>query len=60
MDQWSGRTGDPFESPVTYEEAQERIEGAEGDYREEILLLNRLAQNYVRIALKPERSISTG
>ncbi|MCF0189730.1 MAG: ribonuclease R [Marinilabiliaceae bacterium] len=28
----------------TYEEAQERIEGAEGDYKEEILILNDLAQ----------------
>lgn len=28
----------------TYEEAQEIIEGAEGDYKEEILTLNRLAQ----------------
>ena len=44
LDQWFGRTVIRSNRRFTYEEAQERIEGAEGDYREEILLLNRLAQ----------------
>ena len=44
LDQWFGRTVIRSNRRFTYEEAQERIEGAEGDYQEEILLLNRLAQ----------------
>ena len=44
LDQWFGRTVIRSNRRFTYEEAQERIESAEGDYREEILLLNRLAQ----------------
>lgn len=44
LDQWFGRTLIRSDRRFTYEEAQEMIEGAEGDYKEEILLLNELAQ----------------
>ena len=44
LDQWFGRTLIRSDLRFTYEEAQEMIEGAEGDYKEEILLLNELAQ----------------
>lgn len=44
LDQWFGRTVIRSNRRFTYEEAQEIIEGADGDYKEEILLLNRLAQ----------------
>lgn len=44
LEEWFGRTVIRSNRRFTYEEAQEIIEGAEGDYREEILTLNRLAQ----------------
>lgn len=44
LDQWFGRTLIRSNRRFTYEEAQRIIEGADGDYREEILLLNDLAQ----------------
>lgn len=44
LDQWFGRTLIRSNRRFTYEEAQEIIEGAEGDYKKEILLLNDLAQ----------------
>ena len=44
LDQWFGRTLIRSNRRFTYEEAQEMIEGADGDYRKEILLLNDLAQ----------------
>ena len=43
--QWFGRTIIHSDRRFTYEEAQERIETAEGDLVEEILVLNRLAKN---------------
>lgn len=43
-DQWIGRTVTLSDRRFTYDEAQQVIEGGEGDYKEEILTLNRLAQ----------------
>ena len=45
LDEWFGRTVIHSSRRYTYEEAQEIIEGGEGDYRSEILTLNRLAQS---------------
>lgn len=42
--EWFGRTIILSDRRFTYEEAQEIIEGAEGDFRAEILKLNELAQ----------------
>ena len=42
--QWFGRTIIKSNRRFTYEEAQAMIEGGEGDYKEEILTLNDLAQ----------------
>ncbi|MDR1757026.1 MAG: ribonuclease R [Culturomica sp.] len=42
--QWFGRTVIRSNQRFTYEEAQEVIEGADGKYRKEVLLLNGLAQ----------------
>lgn len=44
LDQWFGRTVIRSNRRFTYEDAQAIIEGADGDYRQEILLLNDLAQ----------------
>lgn len=44
LDQWFGRTVIRSNRRFTYEDAQAIIEGADGDYRKEILLLNDLAQ----------------
>ena len=44
MKQWFGRTIIKSNRRFTYEEAQAMIEGGEGDYKEEILTLNDLAQ----------------
>ena len=44
LEEWFGRTVIRSNRRFTYEEAQEIIEGAEGDYKQEILTLNRLAQ----------------
>lgn len=44
LEQWFGRTVIKSNRRFTYEEAQVVIEGAEGDYKKEILLLNDLAQ----------------
>lgn len=44
LDQWFGRTVIRSNRRFTYEEAQEMIEGAEGDYKSEVLVLNNLAQ----------------
>lgn len=43
LNQWFGRTVIKSNRRFTYEEAQEIIEGAPGDYKEEILSLNTLA-----------------
>ncbi len=42
--QWFGRTVIHSDRRFTYEEAQERIEGQEGDFKEEILILDKLAK----------------
>lgn len=44
LGQWFGRTVICSNRRFTYEEAQAMIEGGEGDYRKEVLLLNDLAQ----------------
>lgn len=44
LEQWFGRTLIRSNRRFTYEEAQEMIEGGEGDYKREVLLLNDLAQ----------------
>lgn len=44
LEQWFGRTVIKSNRRYTYEEAQAIIEGNAGDYKEEILLLNDLAQ----------------
>lgn len=44
QNQWFGRTIIRSNHRFTYEEAQAMIEGGEGDYKQEILLLNDLAQ----------------
>jgi len=43
-DQWIGRTVIKSDKRFSYEEAQALIEGGEGDLKEEILILNDLAQ----------------
>jgi len=43
-DQWIGRTVIKSDKRFSYEEAQALIEGGEGDLKEEILILNNLAQ----------------
>ena len=42
--EWYGRTVTHSDRRFTYEEAQEIIEGANGDFKEEILLLDRIAK----------------
>ena len=44
LDEWFGRTGIYSDRRFAYEEAQQVIETGRGDYAEEILTLNRLAQ----------------
>lgn len=44
LEQWFGRTLIRSNRRFTYEEAQAMIEGGEGDYKKEVLLLNDLAQ----------------
>ncbi len=50
LDEWFGRTAIHSDRRFTYAEAQQTIETGRGDYAEEILTLNRLAQ-----ALRRER-----
>ncbi len=44
LDQWIGRTVINSNRRFNYEEAQQIIEGGEGDFKEELLILNDLAQ----------------
>ncbi len=44
LDEWFGRTVIYSDRRFTYAEAQEIIEGKPGDYQEEVLTLNRLAE----------------
>ena len=43
-DSWFGKTVIHSDRRFTYEEAQEIIEGAEGDYRDEVLILDKIAK----------------
>ncbi len=42
--EWYGRTVTHSDRRFTYEEAQEIIEGAEGDFKEEILIMDKIAK----------------
>ncbi|MFI3303411.1 MAG: ribonuclease R [Rikenellaceae bacterium] len=52
LDEWFGRTVIYSDRRFTYAEAQEIIEGKEGDYQEEVLTLNRLAQGLRKARFK--------
>jgi ribonuclease R len=45
LNQWFGRTVIHSNRRFTYEDAQERIEKKEGDYHEELCILNQIAEN---------------
>lgn len=45
LEEWFGRTVIRSDRRFTYEEAQEIIEGKDGDFQQEVLLLNELAQS---------------
>lgn len=45
LDEWCGKTVIHSDRRFTYEEAQEMIEGKEGDFSQEVNLLNQLSQN---------------
>ncbi len=49
---WLGRTVMRSDRRFTYEEVQEMIEGAEGDHRGEIMLLNEIGQNLRKARFK--------
>jgi ribonuclease R len=49
---WIGKTVTLSDRRFTYEEAQEIIEGAEGDFKEEILTLHGMAQIMKKVRLK--------
>lgn len=51
-DYWLGKTVICSDRRFTYEEAQEIIEGAEGDYKDEILLLNEIAKSLRAVRFK--------
>lgn len=51
-DYWLGRTVIRSQRRFAYEEVQEIIEGADGDHKEELLLLNELAQNLRKARFK--------
>lgn len=44
-DYWLGKTVIRSQRRFTYEEVQEMIEGAEGDHKKELMILNEIAQN---------------
>lgn len=50
--QWFGRTAIHSDRRFSYEEAQQIIEGKEGDFKEEILVLNKLAKTLREKRLK--------
>ena len=52
INEWFGRTVINSDRRFTYEEAQAIIEGAEGDYKEEILTLDRLAKKMRGLRMK--------
>ncbi len=49
---WLGRTVMRSRRRFTYEEVQEMIEGAAGDYRDELMLLNEIAQQLRKMRFK--------
>jgi ribonuclease R len=49
---WLGRTVIRSDRRFTYEEVQEIIEGADSDYKNDILLLNEIAQHLRRVRFK--------
>ncbi len=51
-DYWLGRTVMRSHRRFTYEEVQEMIEGADGDHRGEVMLLNEMAQNLRAVRFK--------
>jgi ribonuclease R len=51
-DYWLGRTIIRSDRRFTYEEVQEIIEGADGDYKKELLLLNEIAQKLRAVRFK--------
>lgn len=59
LDTWQGKTVIHSDRRFTYEEAQEIIEGSDGDFKNEILLLNSLAQKIRKKRIK-EGSIEMG
>lgn len=52
INQWFGKTVINSNRRFTYEEVQEVIEGAEGDFKDEILLFNGLAQKLRKLRYK--------
>jgi len=59
LETWQGKTVIHSDRRFTYEEAQEIIEGNDGDFKNEILLLNSLAQKIRKRRIK-EGSIEMG
>ncbi len=57
--EWHGKTIIHSDRRFTYEEAQEIIEGSEGDYRNEIIILNELAKKIRKRRIK-DGSIEMG
>ncbi len=55
LDEWFGRTVIHSDRRFTYAEAQEIIETGRGDYAEEVLTLNRLAQALRKAAFQKRR-----
>ena len=51
-DSWFGKTVIHSDRRFSYEDAQERIETGEGDYAEEVNLLNRIAKNLSALRFK--------
>ncbi|HTN45968.1 MAG TPA: ribonuclease R [Flavipsychrobacter sp.] len=49
---WLGRTVIKSQRRFSYEEVQDIIEGAEGDHKQELLLLNELSQNLRKLRFK--------
>jgi ribonuclease R len=52
LDTWVGRTAIHSNHRFTYEEVQQTIDGGEGHYAEEILLLNKMAQRLRKARFK--------
>ena len=50
-ERWFGKTAIHSNRRFTYEEAQEIIEGAEGDYKDEILTLDKIAKTLRKVRL---------